>query len=374
MQHLLVVYDYFSPAFKAGGPIQSLQNFTGYFKDDYKISVLTSAFDKGEKKPLDGITPNEWNKSTGPLKIYYWAPSLFSVNKLIQLFKDTETGVLYLNGLYSFYFNIIPLLFSKKKIVLAPRGMLHPGALTQKKWKKSIYFFLFKVMKWHTKVVFHATDMEEAGYIKKVFGKKVAVKIASNIPHFSGIKKNIVKEKGKAVLTSIALISPMKNIDLVLLALKSVKEEVEYHIYGPVKDRAYWKQCIKTISNLPANIIVHYHGEIKPALVSAAISNTHAFILPSKSENFGHAIFESFSCARPVITSNGTPWKNLRQHHAGWNVNTNTTAEIVSAVTELANMNQDDFNNYSSGAYQLANTFISNQNFKEAYKQLFSFG
>ncbi|HET9058225.1 MAG TPA: glycosyltransferase [Chitinophagaceae bacterium] len=370
-KNILILYDYFTPAFKAGGPIQSLQNLTDYLQDEFQFSIITGAFDKGDNQPLDGIIPDQWN-IRDTIRIYYWKPNLVSMPRLFSLFKTSSGEFLYLNGLYSLYYNVFPLLFYKKRIVLAPRGMLHPAALKQKRWKKNIYLFLFKKMCWHKRVTFHATDKEEADYIKTIFGDDVIVKIAPNIPRFFKKKNALLKKSGKLKLVSVALISPMKNIDLVLQSLKFVSAIVEYNIYGPVKDSSYWEYCKRIIKELPDNIKVHYHGEIKPIMVESVISQAHAFILPSKSENFAHAIFESFGCARPVITSNNTPWKELGHHSAGWNVNTEDTAEIERTISQLAAMNQLEYNLFCEGAYNLAVNYLRNQNFKESYRQLFA--
>ena len=366
------MYDYFTPAFKAGGPIQSLHNLVDYLNQTFSFSVLTGAYDKGEINYLNGIRVNEWNSNDNGVKIFYLAPSVFKTGMLISLLRSKEYDAVYLNGLYSPYFNILPLIYSKNKIILAPRGMLHPGALSQKPFKKKAYLFFFKLFGWHKKVIFHATDETELGFIKKIFGDDVTVKSAPNIPHFIGAKENLAKEKGKLVLVSVALISPMKNIELVLQSLKQVAAKIDYHIYGPVKEEKYWATCLKVIKELPANISVNYYNEIEPALVPSVIEKAQAFILPSKSENFGHAIFESFSSAKPVITSNYTPWNNLEQLKAGWNVDISTTDELKKAIEQLADMEQPAYNEYCGGAFELAKNYMATSNFMQAYQQLFS--
>ncbi len=45
------------------------------------------------------------------------------------------------NGLFSTLFSLIPLLTSNYKKIISVRGMLHPGALSQKALKKGFLFF-----------------------------------------------------------------------------------------------------------------------------------------------------------------------------------------------------------------------------------------
>ena len=228
---------------------------------------------------------------------------------------------------------------------------------------------LAKEQKGNGQNVFHATDAEEQKYIQQVFGTETKVMVAANFPGVLTVQPVIKKEVGYLKLVSIALISPMKNILLVLEALLafdnsnreilrytqddrlsreqgvsgessvgnwqsgvvsgetgagsreeggvnsessvgsdqlSIVNIIEYNIYGPVKDKPYWDECLACIKKLPANIKVNYHGDIPPAEIVHALATNHVFILPSKSENYGHAIYEALSAGRPVITSNTT--------------------------------------------------------------------
>ena len=52
MKRLLLLSDWFDPAYKAGGPIRSAVNFVKQMKDDYEIFILTSDRDLNDMKPL----------------------------------------------------------------------------------------------------------------------------------------------------------------------------------------------------------------------------------------------------------------------------------------------------------------------------------
>src|SRR6185437_13268389 len=143
---------------------------------------------------------------------------------------------------------------------------------------------------------------------------------------------------GDLKLITIAIISAMKNILLVLEALEKVSAHVQYDIYGPIKDEEYWNECKGKIKALPENIRVQYHKEILPEEIKRVLSESHVFISPSKSENFGHAIYEALSAARPVITSYFTPWNGLKEAKVGMNVSTDYTVVISEAVEFFAAM------------------------------------
>lgn len=370
IKQIIVFYDYFTPAFKAGGPIQSLQNLVDFLRPASTFAVITGARDKGEESLLPGVVPDTWNERDSGLRIFYWRRGISNLPVLLRALRQAGDSIIYINGLYSPYFTLLPLLFFKGRIIVAPRGMLHGGALSQKTWKKKLYLSFFRFCRWHQKVCFHATDSEEADNIRKVFGVASRVKVAPNIPKRLPVLPLLAKEKGQLSLVSIALIGPMKNIDLVLQALLQVKGRVDYHIYGPVSDILYWNRCLEIIAGMPDNIRVVYHGALPPDAVGGALAGSHVFILPSKSENFGHAIFESLSAGKPVVTSHHTPWKQLEAKVAGWNVATDAGA-ITMLLHQLVAMEADEYSRYREGASRLAADYIDQARFREQYEDLF---
>jgi glycosyltransferase involved in cell wall biosynthesis len=261
--------------------------------------------------------------------------------------------------------------------------MLHPGALLQKSFKKKIYLFCWKLLRLHKKNIFHATDEKEKEFIQQVFGKKAKIMIAANFPQVLPRQPVMEKRKSELKLISIALISPMKNILLNLQAInniglnmESLRQEdfslIEYNIYGPVKDKRYWQECLELINKMPPGVKVNYHGDLQPDEIVNALLQNHVFILPSKSENFGHAIYEALTAGRPVITSNNTPWNNLETAKAGINVSVNDTMELVKAIEQFAGMNQEELKVWSDGARAYAGAAIDLDAIRQQYTRLFA--
>lgn len=157
---------------------------------------------------------------------------------------------------------------------------------------------------------------------------------------------------------------------MVLQALEQCHENIEYNIYGPVKEESYWLQCIEQIKKLPTNIMVNYLGDIPPAAIENVLEQNHVFILPSKSENFGHAIYEALSSGRPVITSTTTPWNNLQNAKAGINVSISGNNEIADAIHFFAAMSEDELIQWSEGAKAYAEKVVDMERTREAYVEM----
>jgi glycosyltransferase involved in cell wall biosynthesis len=159
-----------------------------------------------------------------------------------------------------------------------------------------------------------------------------------------------------------------------LETLKALENEisVEYHIYGPVKDPEYWQACQQVIATLKPSIQVTYHGNIHPTEVTATLQQYHFFVLPSKGENFGHAIYESLNAGRPVIISDQTPWKRLQEQEAGWDLDLRDPQSLPEAILHASRMGQAEYNQCCEGAQGVARRFVTESDFAGQYKVLFS--
>jgi glycosyltransferase involved in cell wall biosynthesis len=367
---LFIFYDYFSPAYKAGGPIQSINAMVKALNKNFDFSIFCSDHD------LDGgeleVEKDEWINCNS-FHVFYASQQYLKIKNILTLIKDKRPAILFINGIYSWYFNLVPLLFSKEaRKIVSVRGMLHPGALSQKPFKKKIYLLLWKLFRIHHRCEFHATTAKEKEFIESVFGKDVKTWVAGNFSNLLDYHTPLGKQKGTLILISVALISPMKNHLLVLQGLKNCSENITYLIYGPVKDNSYWQECLSLIEKMPANITIVYKGEIVPDKIPAALQEAHVFILPSKSENFGHSLYEAMTAGKPVITSHFTPWNNLKENNAGINVSIDNPNEIGSAVDFFANADGETIETWSKGARAFALKSVDIDNIKKQYLEMFS--
>lgn len=172
-------------------------------------------------------------------------------------------------------------------------------------------------------------------------------------------------------MISLALISPMKNLLLVMEQLKETQLRVEYEIYGGIKDEEYWNKCKEVAEVFPFNVKFEYEGAAQPDEVEHVLAGAHIFVLPSKSENFGHAILEALSAGRPVITSFGTPYRNLLEKKAGLNIHPENSSELAAALQFFGEMDESELKDWSAGARRYAEEFVKHLRLEEAYSTLF---
>ena len=372
---ILILYDYFDPAYKAGGPIRSLVNLVKLTEEVFDFYILTSNSDH------DGSTlqvePDKWIKYGASARVQYLSKKKRGLSSIKKIISEVNPEVVYLNGMYSFPFLVYPLWILRNwkhtKIILAPRGMLQYESLSIKPIKKKIFLTLLKRFCLRNDIYWQVTTDQEKLDLLNFIENSDRISVIGNVPNFT---QHIRFEPGetikKKVFGTVALISPMKNIHLILEALATIPNELEYILYGPVKDQLYWDECLDRINELPSNIQVSYKGEIVPDEVGEVICGFDFYIQPSKSENFGHSIFEAFNQGVPVIISDQTPWRSLQDKKAGWDVNLKDPQTLAKVIGEAVNMDGETWLEYLKGAREVAEKYMEYNNFEQDYLELFT--
>jgi len=382
LKTILIFNDYFYPGFKAGGPVQSLINLVKSLQGKYNLAVITNARDLGDTLNYDGVKENAWNSILLPdsdtkLSVWYAGNNGMGFSMLYKIMKDLNPDYIYLNGLYSLKYFLFPAIIwkinsDKIKLIVCPRGMLQKGALQIKFTKKKWYLRILKFSKLLNGVIWQATNQEEKEDIIKHFSEYKNINIAFNIPKPPyKLFTNSNKGNGELKLVYLSLITEKKNLHLLLDIIEKCNNSISLSIYGPIKDEKYWEtKCKPLIERLKGKAI--YYGDVEPIKVQGVIAQFDAAILLTKGENFGHALYECLSVGRPLITSNYTPWNDLENLKAGWNVDINNIEEIVGKVNEISCMNNIEFNSFCKGAHNVAVDYFYKQNFETSYNELFS--
>lgn len=334
--------------------------------------IITRNTDYCSIEPYAGIPSNTWVQQGENVWVYYFSEDQLTKDKMKEVIQGTNAKSLYVSGIYSRAFSQWPVSIGKSlgiKTIVAARGMLSPHALAVKPLKKYVFLSFMRWINAYEHVSFHATSVEEAKDIHTVIGKRAKVSILANVARQEvAIIQEITKEQGSVKLVSIGRIAPEKGILHGIKALQNIQGNVELDLYGTCYNSEYWKQCEQVISQLPANIQVRYNGVCPTEEVPIKLAATHALLLPSEGENYGHAIVESFTKARPVIISKHTPWRSLTEVQSGWDVDNH---ELSTIIQTLVSMNNEAYQNWSKGAYRFAQERIVNTQ-KELLKEYYN--
>lgn len=375
---ILLFADWYLPGYKAGGPIQSCVNLVRMFSGQYRFFVVCGDRDLGDDLPYKNIPLNQWTTGPAGEQIYYTNNSHLDKKLLRKLLQELNPHAVYLNSMFSIPFTIRPLLVvrslkNRPLVVLAPRGMLQAGALQLKASRKNLFLKLFRFLGWHKFIRFQATDAQELQDIRFHFPGADA-RIAENIPNrLPEDPIPAIKLPGSLKLVFISRIHPKKNLLFLLELLKKWESQatIELDIYGDTGDADYQEDCLSMISHLPKGKTVRFMGPIENREVFKTLSNYHAFVLTSRGENFGHAIFEALEAGKPVLLSDKTPWRDLEKQNAGWDIPLDAKDRYLKVLDQLVEMDQDSYNSWSAGARRLARNYIEQAGFNSKYQALF---
>ena len=366
---ILILTDWFVPGYKAGGPIQSVNNMVERLQNEIEFHVLTGDRDLLDSNPYAGVEFNQWVKTAGHFRM---CTTVESRQKIIleALKNDAYQGV-YLNSFFSLDFSIRPLLALRRmdelnKVILAPRGMLGAGALKIKGTKKKVFIWLFNLLDIGKRIRIHSTDKSESEDILKALGN-VSISEISNLP----AQIDAQSRSGKNLVPKFlyaSRVSPKKNLFYALEQLNATGKTMEMNVYGQEDEPVYAQKCRNYKMQ---NASITFHGAVPPAALKTSYLTHDFFILPTMNENFGHAIIEALSFGLPVLISDQCPWIDVESFGAGWVTPLNDAKRWQACIDEAAIMNEADYLKMSERAQQYVHDKINFDDIRNQYLNLF---
>jgi glycosyltransferase involved in cell wall biosynthesis len=248
---ILVLTGCYLPGYKAGGPVRSISGMIQSLGDEFQFRVVTLDRDLGDRQPYPGVVRGAWIP-VGKALVMYLPPKLARLDPLAQLIRETPHDVIYLGGGFDPTFVLRALLLRRlgliraPAVMLAPQGVFSRGALAIKPFKKRLFldlawrFGLYAGVTWHVSTIFEKRDVRRALRLR---GKPHFVVVAPDIAPAPDARAGPERRKSLARLqvAFLSRICPMKNLDGALRILQGVDVPLDFHIYGPAEDRAYWR-------------------------------------------------------------------------------------------------------------------------------------
>ena len=375
---VLVFIDWYSPGFKAGGPIQSMVNMMEQMKHELDFHVLTANHDYNDNSVYD-LQPREW-VSRKEAQVMYLDAQGEKEDFIRQKITEVNPDTIYVNGIFSRIYSRLPLKIAKQlgmeeRLVVAPRGMLAEGARSIKPLKKSLFFTLQKATSAYKNIHFHASSEQEKDDISRVIGGVKGIDVIENLPRLiQPLNSRHSKIVNELKIICLSRISPEKNIHFAIEQLSTVNTDyhIQFDIYGSVNDHMYMANCEKEVTRLPEHVEVKFNAPIEGDQLKGVFSESDLFYLPTLGENYGHAIVESLAFSCPVLISDKTPWKKLDQDNAGFDLSLNNESGFTKKIEELAAMGEEEYISFRNGARKYFELKVDSKKLKKQYLNLFS--
>jgi glycosyltransferase involved in cell wall biosynthesis len=310
--------------------------------------------------------------------------SLELKNYVNNRLKEDGNIILHTHNIWN-YIQILAFQLSKEynvPHVVSIRGALYDWCINQGKIRKYFAWELYQRKILNSSNCLHATNIGEFKAIRKL-GIKSDIEIIENgvnldefdnLPDKISSKKKLGLPNNKKYILFLSRIHPKKGL-IYLIKAWSVLEKQNPNwillIVGPVGDQLYMTKIEKWIHkhNMSSRII--FYGILNGDKRLLAYVACEFFVLPSYSENFGICVAEALAAKRPVITTWGTPWREIRQYKAGWWIKLGE-AEITKTLNIALNNTDEELQNKGLRGYELIKNYRW-ENKAQKMKQLYDY-
>ncbi len=383
LPRVLAIADWYVPAYKAGGSVTAISNLIDLLGDEVLFYVFTRDRDLGDGHSYPNVTVDRW-AAVGKAQVFYTAD--LSFRNLRQRIREIGPDIVYFNSFFS-RLTVKALVLRKLGLlptcafVLAPRGEFSPGALELKGVRKWFYRKAAFAAGLCSDLLWQASSSLEEEHIRATIPPKDAsgrdsILLAPDVPDagvLSAPSPGSRSEKipGAVRFVFLSRVCRKKNLHFALELLGSVSGDVQLDVYGPIDDGAYWRECAEHIRKLPKSVRVHYAGSVPRDQVTRVFSEYHFQLLPTLGENFGYVILESLAAGCPVLVSDQTPWRDLPQRGAGWDLPLADREQWRRAIQQCVDMGPEEYERTSQGARAYFETWMSSAPYLRGSVELF---
>ena len=340
MDILHIVPSYY-PAFKYGGPIESvhLLNKT-LVKKNINVDVLTT--NTGLERRQD-IALNKWNNLDGVkikyLPSYFYEHYTFSPHLFFAALSSVEKyDLVHITAVWNFpvLAGSLASLINKKPYVLSPRGALYDEAISLKSRNlKMIYFHLAAQHCLKKASAVHFTTEHEKDNVAKSLNLHNQSFVIPNgldltgyekLPERGTFKKKYPVLINKKYILFLGRLNKQKGLDILIESVKKLfdfDDNLFFVIAGP-DNFGYKKVIEKQLSEYGLLNRTLFTGMLTGTDKLSAYVDAEVFVLSSYFENFGMAVVEAMACRTPVVISDRVGIaKNVEKNRAGLVVDIN---------------------------------------------------
>jgi glycosyltransferase involved in cell wall biosynthesis len=204
-----------------------------------------------------------------------------------------------------------------RPLIVAPRGMLSPAALSFSRLKKRIFWQLLQKSAVVRAACFHATSEQECQEIR-AFGFRQPIAIVRNGIDIEDAMTRSAPSATRTVL-SLGRIHPKKGLDTLLSAWARVEQAHpawRLRIVGP-SENGYDAKLKSHAAQLNLTR-VSIEGPVYGAEKTRAYADADLFVLSTLNDNFALTVAEALAAGLPVIATKGAPWKGVVEEGCGW--------------------------------------------------------
>ena len=289
---------------QAGGLFNSVRKSALNFKEagiSLGVHALRDDYSDEDIKAWLPIRPHV-HSTVGPASLGY-APDLAAA------LNEADYDLLHLHGIWQFQSLAVRNWRRKtgKPVMISPRGMLDPWAISNSGWKKRLVGALFENENLHGADCMHALNASEAASMRG-FGLKNPIAVIPNGTDLVDLDPGASHPEGeRRTLLFLGRIHPKKGLDELIRAwhiASSAKPALQdqWQLVIAGWDDGGHEQALKDIANdLGLSSSISFVGPAYDETKDALLRQADCFILPSFSEGLPMSVLEAWSYALPVL-------------------------------------------------------------------------
>jgi glycosyltransferase involved in cell wall biosynthesis len=339
---ILHVTPYFAPAFRYGGPPQSVLGLCqGLASVGVEVDVITTT--ANGDTPLPSSPPDGVDIYEG-IPVHY-APQAFP-RRFFGAALDAplrralpRADVCHIHGIW----NVAEWLAASGArrfdvpYIISPRGMLQPAAMSHHRWRKSAIYRLVEQRNLLGASRLHATAPDETSVLGDIVGSNRVVEIPNGVdvvaaePQRGAARHRFGIPAGEPMVLFLGRLHPIKRIDLLAAAIGRVHERwprTHLVIAGP--DESGSLAALRP-QLAPLGSLAHIAGAVEETVKRELLADAAALVLCSDSESFGMSVLEAMAAAVPVVVTRTCGWTDVGRDGCGWSVDQNPAA-IAGAI------------------------------------------
>lgn len=204
------------------------------------------------------------------------------------------------------------------KVLVSPHGMLEPWIIRRNYWTKKLpAILLFQRSSIQKAELIHATAESEKENLQKLgWNSRIEVVVNGMDVQNIGLKNSWKKRKKILFLSRV---HPKKGIEIFLDAIALTKAKLDGYeiVIAGEGEEDYVKLLKQKAEKAGVSLIINFVGGVYGDDKWKYYQDSDFFVLPTYSENFGLVVPEALASGTPVITTQGTPWKDLEEYKCG---------------------------------------------------------
>jgi glycosyltransferase involved in cell wall biosynthesis len=228
---------------------------------------------------------------------------------------------------------------AKRPLVISPRGMLSPEALSFSSGKKRLMWWGVQGAIVSAAACLHATCEAEYREVR-LAGLCNPVAIIPNGIDIPVLERGDCSKDDDLTILSLGRIHPKKGLKSLLAAWATVEPERpgwRLRIVGP--DEGGHAEELRLLARSAGLVRVSIEPPVYGRDKISLYQSAHLFVLSSINENFGLTVAEALAFGVPVISTRGAPWAGLTSERCGWWVDSDidSLARAIAEATFLPN-------------------------------------